>query len=183
MPIFAPGRSTVCPHKFSGGKHQKIGIGRALASHPSLIICDEPVSALDVSVQAQVINLLGDLQREFELSYLFVAHDLAVVEHISHRIAVMYLGKIVEYADKKTLFTNPLHPYTEALLSAVPVPNPKLKREKRLLQGDVPSPINPPPGCAFHTRCPYAFDRCKVDAPALVELSPGHGVSCHLRVN
>src|SRR5204863_412896 len=136
-----------------------------------------------VSIKAQVINLMMDLQREKRLSYLFIAHDLAVVEHISHRIAVMYLGKIVEYADKTTLFTNPLHPYTEALLSAVPVPNPKLKREKRLLQGDVPSPINPPPGCAFHTRCPYAFDRCKIDTPKLVELSPGHGVSCHLRTN
>ena len=151
------------------------------ALNPKLIVADEPVSALDVSIQAQVINLMMDLQREKRLSYLFIAHDLAVVEHISHRIAVMYLGKIVEYADKETLFTNPLHPYTEALLSAVPVPNPKLKRKKRLLQGDVPSPINPPPGCAFHTRCPYAEARCKIDAPALRETSPGHGVSCHLR--
>jgi oligopeptide/dipeptide ABC transporter ATP-binding protein len=168
------------PHEFSGGQRQRISIARALALNPKLIIADEPVSALDVSIQAQVINLMMDLQREKRLSYLFIAHDLAVVEHISHRIAVMYLGRIVEYAEKTALFTQPKHPYTEALLSAVPVPNPKLRREKRLLQGDVPSPINPPPGCTFHTRCPYAEERCRAEVPVLKEIAPGHGVSCHL---
>ena len=169
------------PHQFSGGQRQRICIARALSLRPDLIVCDEPVSALDVSIQAQVINLLQDLQRERQLSYLFISHNLAVVEHISHHIAVMYLGRIVEYADTRSIFTRAQHPYTEALLSAVPVPDPAIKRTKLVLQGDVPSPMKPPPGCHFHTRCPYVIPRCKVESPPLREIAPGHHVSCHLR--
>jgi oligopeptide/dipeptide ABC transporter ATP-binding protein len=176
-----PAQMTNYPHQFSGGQRQRICIARALALGPKLIVGDEPVSALDVSIQAQVINLLQDLQRERRLSYLFISHNLAVVEHISHRIAVMYLGRIVEYATTKQIFTNGQHPYTEALLSAVPVPDPAIKRKKLVLQGDVPSPVNPPSGCHFHTRCPYAVARCKVETPLLREIAPGHHVSCHLR--
>ncbi|GFR34332.1 ABC transporter ATP-binding protein [Thermobrachium celere] len=168
------------PHEFSGGQRQRIGIARALVLNPKFIVCDEPVSALDVSIQSQIVNLLCDLQQKFGFSYMFISHDLSVVKHISHRVGVMYLGSLVELAEKHELYKNPLHPYTKALLSAVPIPDPTLKRERIILQGDIPSPANPPSGCKFHTRCPYKKDICSQEAPKFRDVGGGHFVSCHL---
>jgi peptide/nickel transport system ATP-binding protein len=168
------------PHEFSGGQRQRICIARALALKPSFIVCDEPISALDVSIQAQIINLLKDLQEEYELTYLFISHDLSVVEHISDAVGVMYLGGLVEYGNKEAIFTNPLHPYTQALLSAAPVPDPDAKRNRIILEGSIPSPANPPSGCKFHTRCSECMEVCKTVVPETREIEPGHMVQCHL---
>ena len=175
----APHHAASYPHEFSGGQRQRIGIARALSASPRLIVCDEPVSALDVSIQAQIVNLLKDLQKDFGLSYLFISHGLAVVKHMADRVAVMYLGEIVEMADKKSLYANPRHPYTQALLAAAPEPDPTQRGKRKTLGGDVPSPLNPPSGCRFHNRCAYAESKCKLEAPPLREVLPGHRVACH----
>jgi oligopeptide/dipeptide ABC transporter ATP-binding protein len=176
----SPSKLKAYPHEFSGGQRQRIGIARALALNPKLIIADEAVSALDVSIQSQVLNLMKDLQEQYKLSYLFISHNLSVVKHISDRVGVMYLGRMVEIGDKRGLYSNPLHPYTQALLSAVPEPNPKLKRERIILTGDVPSPANPPSGCAFHPRCPKAHDLCKQVRPSMIKINEEQFVACHL---